>query len=295
MSREISGKMKIKVYVVTYKKNDVLNANLKSLWESTKNPESIEVTVLANHPDVVIDEENKRANLRLVLNTTRMSNAWGYLSRDWNYCLLDCFKTWENPENIDWCVMAQNDVLWVKNWDEWLSHNKDYDFISQPIGDQSLSINIEALKKIGFFDERLTTLHFHEIDYFIRSMLFNKARVSINDNHLKHNLSFNRVGNVITKTTFSGMNEDQTLHNSINFNESYHYISKKWGFDILQLGVPYILENCHKLRRLNTEINWYPFFWNGFHGYKELFDREIDTKTKSFLYRAVHFYWLRGK
>ena len=70
---------------------------------------------------------------------------------------------------------------------------------------------------------------------------------------------------------------------------------EKWGFDILQLGVPYILENCHKLRRLNTEINWYPFFWNGFHGYKELFDREIDTKTKSFLYRAVHFYWLRGK
>ncbi|MDD4519391.1 MAG: hypothetical protein PHI50_00705 [Alphaproteobacteria bacterium] len=287
--------MKIKVYIVTYKRNDVLNQNLKSLWQCTKNPENIEVTILANHPDVVIDEENKRDNLNLILNTTRMPHAWGYLSRDWNYCILDCFKTWENPQNIDWCVLAQNDVIWVKDWDEWLETNKDYDLITQPVGDQSICMNIEAVKKIGFFDERLTTLHFHEIDYFIRSILFLENRLSINDTHEMHNLSINPVGNVITKTTSLGINADEMLHNSKNWNDSYNYICKKWNISINKINAQYVFDNINRLKKLNFEINWYPFFWDGFKKRDKLFSNITDKKKKSFLYKLLHFYWLRGK
>ena len=217
--------MKIKVYIVTYKKNTVLNENLKTLWKATKHPENIDVTVLANHPEVIIDEENKRDNLRVVVNTTRMPNAWGYLSRDWNYCILDCFKNWQNPDNIDWLVMAQNDVTWIAGWDEWLGNNKQYDIVTQPTGDQSVSLNIDAVKNVGFFDERLTTLHFHEIDYFIRCILKLGNRASINDNHELHNFSNCPVGNVITNTTHYGIQNDQTLHNISNWQASHNQIT----------------------------------------------------------------------
>ena len=121
--------MKIKVYIVTYKKNETLNECLRTLWNATKHHENIEVTVLANHPDVVIDKINKRKNLKVVINNTRMPYAWGNLAKDWNFCILDCFKNFENPDNIDWCVLAQNDTTWIDGWDEWLSQNNKFDIV----------------------------------------------------------------------------------------------------------------------------------------------------------------------
>lgn len=250
----------IRIYIVTYKKNEVLNKNLESLWNSTTNTE-YPVTILANHPDIHIERHNRRKNLKVIINNTRMPYAWGNLARDWNFCILDCFKNHENPLNIDWCVLAQNDVTWIKGWDEWLKNNSTYDFISQPTGDQALALNINAVRQIGFFDERFTTLHFHEIDYFIRALLNNPKTVSINDNHGAHNLSINTVGNVITNTHTFGFNPDECLHNSKNWDESRKYIENKWGVNIFSISADSILDNRKKLCERLHEINWYPFFW----------------------------------
>lgn len=251
---------KIKVYIVTYKKNNVLNENLSSLWSATKNSNAIDVTVLSNHPDVIIEQKNRRKNLKVIINTTRMIHSWGNLAKDWNFCLLDAFKNYENPDNIDWCILAQNDVLWVKNWDKYLLNNEKYDLITQPCGDQSISLNIEAVKKVGFFDERFTTLHFHEIDYFIRSIISLDERVSINDTHKAHNFTFNPIGQLITHEAKGGCVEDATIHNKINWKESYEFICKKYNIDILTTDVNWILNNKEQILK-NREINWYPFFW----------------------------------
>lgn len=248
------------IYIVTYKKNDMLNKNLASLWSSTKS-KNFSVTILANHPDIDIEPHNMRKNVKVIINNTRMPYAWGNLSKDWNFCILDCFKNYENPLGIDWCVLAQNDVTWVEGWDKWLKNNSNYDLISQPRGDQSIALNINAVKRIGFFDERLTTLHFHEIDYFIRALLSIPNNISINDDHGAHNLSINNVGNVITNTHACGFNTDECLHNSKNWEESKDYIEKKWGIDILDMTAQYVLENSQKLKERQNEINWYPFFW----------------------------------
>lgn len=253
--------MKIKVYIVTYKKNEVLNENLRTLWASTKHPENIEVTILANHPDIHIEKRNRRRNLRVVINNTRMPFAWGNLSKDWNFCILDCFKSIENPDNIDWCVLAQNDVTWVKGWDKWLMNNKSFDIITQPTGDQSVSLNINAVREVGFFDERLTTLHFHEIDYFIRCILKLGNRASINDNHELHNFSNCPVGNVITNTNHYGIQKDETMHNSSNWQESHDYISAKYQYDILKMDTEFVLKHKEELIKRVHEINWYPFFY----------------------------------
>ena len=252
--------MKIKLYIVTYKKNDILNQNLESLWANTKNTKDIEVTILANHPDIKIQRKNKRKNLKIITNNTRMPNAWGNLSKDWNFCILDCFKSIQNPNNIDWCVLAQNDITWIKDWDEWLRKNKTYDLVTQPTGDQIIALNIKAVKNIGFFDERLTTLHFHEIDYFIRALIHYEKHISINDNHKLHNLSINSVGNKIINSSFSGFSTDETLHNRKNWQESCNFINKKWNIDVMKINTNYILENKKNLINIQ-EINWYPFFW----------------------------------
>lgn len=255
--------MKIKLYIVTYKRDDVLNENLKSLWECTDNPENIEVTILANHPDIAINKENERDNLKVIINTTRMPHAWGYLSRDWNFGILDAFKTWENKDNVDWCVLAQNDVTWIKGWDTWLSNNKDYDFISQPRGDQAMAINIEAVKRIGFFDERFTVIQRHEMDYFIRSVKLLPQRVSINDDHENISISHNEVGCVLINSSFSGDNfEEPILHNPKGFKFSKDFFDDKWK-DLGDLSLMAIFEMAQS-KCYTREINWYPFFFDGF-------------------------------
>ena len=271
---------KIKVYIITYKRDAVLNKNLQTLWENTNNPQGIEVTVLSNYPQCTIYDENKRNNLQLIFNTTRMPHSWGYLSRDWNFCILDAFKNWENPENTDWCVLAQNDVTWVKDWDVWLEQNTKYDLITQPKGDQCMALNIEAVKKVGFFDERLTTLHFQEADYFIRAIGILNERCSINDGHNnnKSSLNHNQLDEILTYETYFGCNEDETLHNSKNLAQSCNFIKSKYS------GLNPHKAPIHRLVKSKSfgEINWYPFFWDGYDDIKSTFIEEYDVAASRY-------------
>ena len=244
--------MKIKIYIVTYKKNEVLNKNLESLYSGAKYFNDFDVTVIANHPDIIIHEENMRDNLKVILNTTRMPNSWGYLSRDWNFCILDAFKTWKNEDNIDWIILAQNDVVWLDGWDDFVRNNKDYDFISQPSGDQAMILNINTIRKVGFFDERFTSIHCQEFDYFIRAIKNLGIRCSINDDHWNVK-PFNSIGNVIINSNHSGDNINNQLP-SINLCHNKYKIQG----DKLDLSL------LSKVKPLFKEINWYPFFWYGY-------------------------------
>lgn len=254
----------IKVYIVTYKKTEVLNRNLKSLWSSTSNLSSLFVTVLSNHPEIYIEDSNKRDNLRVLLNTTRAPHAWGYLSRDWNYGIIDCYKTWRNPDGIKWCVLAQNDVEWVDGWDEFLLKNHRFDLITQPRGDQCIALNIEAVKKIGFFDERFCTLGFQEIDYFIRAVSKIPDKVSINDDFA---FSHNPIGEVITKYAKSAGDE---VHHPTKFHKFlFNLFLTKWHLNENQIiyDKQRLFDRVLRLKKANKfpkEVNWYPFFWESF-------------------------------
>lgn len=265
-------KINIKVYIVTYKKNDVLNKNLESLFKNADDMSDVEVTVLANHPDVKIYNRRIKRKVRLVINNTRMANSWGYLSRDWNWAILDCYSTWENKEEIEWCVLAQNDVIWLKGWDSWLRREKFYKLVSQPRGDQCIALTIDAVKKIGFFDERFTTVHCQESDYFIRAIKRMGDYISINDDHELINMSHNPVGNVLIETSYSGVQEgeDQTIHNSINCQPSINLRNRKWERETFINNT--LKTDSKDLSAL--EVNWYPFFWVGYKEIESTFLRE---------------------
>jgi hypothetical protein len=270
--------MKIKIYIVTYKKNDILNRNIRSLYAATRDMNGIDVTVLANHPDVALESENRHKNLRVVINATRMPHAWGHLSQDWNYALLDAFKRHDNPDSVDWAILAQNDVEWVDGWDEWVRNNKEYDFVSQPRGDQCLLFNIEAVRTIGFFDENFATILYQEIDYFVRAVMENPSRISINDDHHVHNFTINPVGNVITKSaaSYDPNSNDQTLHNTANYPQSYGYICGKYNVDIFTLNASGALRLAKK-NKYRKELNLFPFFWhNGGEKYADRLFKKYD-------------------
>lgn len=259
----------IKLYIVTYKKNDVLNQNLRTLWATARRPERLDITVISNHPDVAVDEENQRPNLRVLVNATRARNSWGYLARDWNFGIQDAFINWRNPNNVDWCVLAQNDVEWENNWDEFLDNCDRFDFISQPAGDQSMAINIAGARRLGFFDERFCTLHFHEFDYFLRAILLLGSRASINDTQGGGaGASWNPVGSVLTKNTFSGFDEGggDTMHTFRSWPEMRNLLFHKWSVSDLETvenKTTFVRHTQSAGWMMPREINWYPFFWDG--------------------------------
>jgi hypothetical protein len=265
----LEGLILIRVYIVTYRKDEALNACLSSLWASAKQPEDIAVTVISNWPEVEIAPENQRSALRVLVNQTRHRNSWGFLARDWNFALVDAFQTWRNEPGTQWCVLAQNDIeTWVDGWDEYLRNCTQYDLISQPKGDQVVALNIEAVRTVGLFDERFSTLHFHEFDYFYRAILALGSRASINDTHGDPKAaSWNPVGNVLTLTASSGTDEDEDslFHSPKSHREMLNLLRHKW-----RLSPSENVEDRQRFVRLRRgsrpprEINFYPFFWDGF-------------------------------
>jgi hypothetical protein len=289
----------INVYIVTYKKNDVLNTNLSSLLTATSDLSNISVTIINNYPGVEIDADNRRLNPKIVENSTRSLNSWGYLSRDWNFGILDCFHNWNNPDDKAWCVLAQNDVQWVPKWDEFLMNNSTYDMISQPRGDQSIALKIRAVRETGFFDERFSTLHFQEIDYFFRAIIALGDRVSINEDLSKTgSCSWNPVGEVITKCTSSGIDaSDDPMHTSKSWADMRDFLFNKWSFTDFDLIMDKGLFHQHALRPQFVhprEVNWYPFFWDGYGPIRgkllneyEALSQVIAIKDKLPIYRKI--------
>jgi hypothetical protein len=265
------GERRICVYIVTYKKPEVLAENLRTLYAGLTAPDDVSVTVLSNHPEVEIPDDLP-AQPRVVINATRPTNAWGYLSRDWNWGLLDCFGTWRGSA-AEWCVLAQNDVTWLDEWDKRLSAMTDYDFITQPTGDQAMAFRIAAVRAIGFFDERFSTLHYQEQDYFLRAILALGGRAAINDDHHPWS-SWCPTGEVITHRAMAGFApDDDTLHTTKTHYELGNLLLNKWGaYNVDQLWDRELFRTLVNTGgiKIPGELDLYPFFWDEFPGEREL-------------------------
>ena len=288
------NQQRLEVYIVTYKRDDVLNANLASLWAATEDLDGVHVTVLSNHPDVEIDAANQRECLTVRINATRSAYSWGNLARDWNWCMLDAFGTWRNPVGTDWCVCAQNDVTWVPGWDRWLRATSSLDLVTQPVGDQSFAINLRGLHALGFFDERFVTLQFHEQDWFTRARVLLLDRASINDGHDETSTGHHPVGEVLTFRAQS-VHElrdavDPTMHSQRHHAAARRTLMAKWRFDDdapnFLMSVDGVAHVAGLGAALPREVDWYPFFWDGAPtdvGAPQWFDRGAESAVDAAL------------
>ena len=171
----------MKIYIVTYKRSDVLNDTLDKLFESDFiNVDSTEVNIINNHTDFYLKPEHQK-RVNVLHNVLRPDWSNGNLAENWNQALLHGFKDLSNPD-AKYVVTMQNDTSVHPNWcSNLLKMHKRFDFIVGKFGDNLVSYTAEAVRKIGIWDENFFGVQYKEADYWLRALIFNKDMSCIND------------------------------------------------------------------------------------------------------------------
>ena len=194
----------IKIYIVTYRRPEVLNKTLETLFNKTdfnSVPET-EVNIISNHSEFYLDE-SFRGKVNVLHNTLRPDVDVGNLSRNWNQSLLNGFKDLNNPDSKI-VVTMQNDIVLHERWcSNLLKMHQKYNFIVGRIGDNIISYTPGSVKRIGLWDERYCSICHKEADYFLRALILNREKSIIND--VYHKRFLNETGYLpLEKMTYQG-------------------------------------------------------------------------------------------
>lgn len=171
----------MKIYIVTYKRSDVLNDTLEKIFNSDfKDLENTEINIINNHSDFFLRECFKD-KVNVLHNSLRPDWSNGNLSENWNQALINGFKDLNNPD-CKFLVTMQNDTSVHPNWcTNLLKMHEKYNFIVGKYGDNLVSYTAESVKKIGIWDENFSGIGYKEADYWIRALIHNKEYSCIND------------------------------------------------------------------------------------------------------------------
>lgn len=216
--------MRISIFIVTYKNDELLHRCLDSIFrdvDKNSNGDTVTVTVLNNYDRLCLhDMYSGRVNV--IDNLARPSFSTGHLSRSWNQCILHGFRDVNNP-STDILILAQNDIMFKEGFIEVVKQaTKQYNYIAMGRGDEVQVMTIDAVKNIGMYDERFCNIGFQEADYFLRAVLLNREKSSINDAF--HSRVHNPIPNNIIEDVPCGyMRGDQNHVNS----SKYHIVSQQ--------------------------------------------------------------------
>lgn len=193
----------LKIYIVTYKRSDILNDTLERLFSSDfVNYKNTEVNIINNHTDFSLNKqfENK---VNVMHNTLRPDWSNGNLAQNWNQALIHGFKDLRKP-NSKFVVTFQNDTSVHPNWcSNLIKMHENFNFIVGKYGDNLVSYTPEAVKRIGIWDENFFGVQYKEADYWIRALAFNREYSCIND--VLHGIELNNK-NALELDTIAGRN-----------------------------------------------------------------------------------------
>ena len=189
---------KLKIYIVTYKRSEILKDTLERLFKSDFGAlANTEVNIINNHSEFTLAEKyiNK---VNVFHNVLRPNWSNGNLGENWNHALLHGFKDLNDPD-AEYVVTMQNDTVVHKSWCEHLfKMHETYNFIVGQYGDNIVSYTPEAVKRIGIWDENFSGIQYKEADYWIRALIFNKYESCINDT--LHGIELNSESALILDT-----------------------------------------------------------------------------------------------
>jgi len=197
--------MRIKIYILTYRRPDILNETLKSLFASNAfmvDSDNIEVNVINNHSEFSMTSEFEK-RVKVLHNNLRSDLSTGHLARSWNQALIFGFRDLKNPD-CDLVITLQDDVILEKHWLSNLKNLHDVDgfsFVQAGHGDALCSYTAEAVRKVGLWDERYL-MGLQASDYFYRQLMFNWDGCSIMDSG--HRRVHNQRNVPIVKHSFEG-------------------------------------------------------------------------------------------
>ena len=182
---------KMKIYIMTYKRCEVLNDTLEKLFKSDfSKVDNTEVNIINNHTEFYLrpEFENK---VNVLHNVLRPDWSNGNISENYNQAFINGIIDLNNSDT-EILVTLQNDAVVHPNWCKHLDvlfNEKGYTFITGLCGDTVVAYKPEAIKKIGMWDENLPA-QYKETDYFLRALIHNKQKSSIND--IVHGILLNR-------------------------------------------------------------------------------------------------------
>ena len=237
---------KIKVYIITYKRNKALNELLENIFSSNISGCDLEVNIINNHSEFLIKDKFKRqgqTQVRVHHNECRVDWSNGNLAADYNFALIDGFRDLENPD-CDYVITLQNDAVLNKNWCEcMLNQFKKYDFIVGYLGDNIVGYTPEIVKSVGLWDENFGGVANKCADYYFRGLLYHdKEKIQINDIlhrrlvNYDHELELDVIndrGFIINEQNTSRLPDDEE-HKKIREEENpyraqqTHYFLWKW-------------------------------------------------------------------
>ena len=172
---------KMKIYIVTYKRSDILNDTLEKLFKSDFSKiKNTEVNIINNHSEFFVRDEFKD-RVNILHNVLRPDWSNGNMSENYNQAFINGIIDLNNPDT-EVLVTLQNDAVVHPNWCKNLEvlFNKGYTFITGLCGDTITAYKPSAIRKIGMWDENLPA-QYKETDYFLRALVYNKQKSSIND------------------------------------------------------------------------------------------------------------------
>jgi len=279
---------KIKAYIVTYKRNDVLNELLESIFNSNLENCNLEVNIINNHSDFFIND-NFRDKVKVHHNQCRVDWSNGNLAADFNFALIDGFRNLNTPD-CDYVITLQNDALLHPDWAQcMLEQFNTYDFIVGYLGDNIVGYTPELIKSVGLWDENFSGVQNKEADYYFRCLLHHdKEKIQINDIlhrrliNYNPNLTLDLVedrGFIINQNNTSRFPDDiehkEIRVNMNTYNSSgLHYFFYKWGNTKPDLPLkkgswsqpgwlinwPEDMKENNPTHPLNTQYIKYPFF-----------------------------------
>jgi len=223
--------MKIKLYIVTYNNNAILNDwSLKSIFSSDFETlgHNVKIFVINNHTNLNINDVYKN-KITILNNHLRPDFSTGHLSRNWNQALINGFQNPDKPD-CDIVICSQNDVKFKKDWlQSLLKAHETYTFIQQGQGDAFHSYKIDAVKNIGLWDERFCNICYQEHDYFLRALIYNRDHSTINSKGSRQ--IHNELNTSIIEDTPCGSKRGEKSHEESkkHSNISNTIFKQKWG------------------------------------------------------------------
>jgi hypothetical protein len=171
------------IWIVTYNNAVDLHANLCSLIDTwDRSLLDLQVNVINNHSNFHLNS-HFHSHVNVWHNVLRSDSSLGHLSRNYNQALIHGFGDLNQPLN-DYVVTSQDDEIWQPTWCEhFLQQMQTYTFVTHQAGDGVVCYAPDAVKKIGLWDERFVPSFYHECDYFLRALIYNKHNSSVNDHH----------------------------------------------------------------------------------------------------------------
>jgi len=265
--------MKIKVFVVTYKNQDLLERCLASLLQDpVEDGDELQVSVMNNFGELVLSPEFTN-RVSVINNNARPDFSTGHLSRSWNECIMHAFGDIRNPL-CDVLILCQNDTEFEQGYLQKLKECVGrYSYITLGHGDEVQIMTPEAVCKTGLFDERFCNIGFQEADYFLRAVITNPHDSSINDHFHKrlHNPLDDDIAIIKDCVTGYFRNDENHLASMRYHNISRIVFLEKW---LPLLDVDYCAETRYPIEVWDDHVKTrtefpkqfmlYPYFEGGF-------------------------------